>query len=173
MKTELTWVSSAGGPLILLPESLLPHWSGSFRASEEGSQSQTDYDRACKVQGYLGVINVNAGQGLVLGDEPMQTSWLPLSEQLGGILIRWQWAPDEKHVNEAMTDLSRIARQPPSLTFGVSDKVLLLFDAACSGNDPGDALRIDLLPGQYSIESTHYEPDEETSLILHRLSRTL
>lgn len=172
MKIDLSWISSAGGPLLLLPESLVGHWRGSFSASEENSQSQTDYDRACSVEGYVGVINVNAGQGLVLGDEPMQTSWLPLSEQLGGVLVRWQWAPDEKHVNEAMTDLSRLAWEPPTHTFRVSDKVLLLFDAACSGNDPGDALNIDLLPGQYSIESTHYEPDEETSLILHRLSRT-
>jgi hypothetical protein len=54
----------------------------------------------------------------------------------------------------------------------VNDGVLLLFDAACPGSDIDSSLTIELVAGRYSIDSAIAQPDEETSLILHRLRPT-
>ncbi|MEH0557362.1 Imm21 family immunity protein [Streptomyces sp. B21-101] len=35
---SLTWLETEGGPLIVVPRTALPHWSG----------TEGDYDRACK-----------------------------------------------------------------------------------------------------------------------------
>ena len=65
----LTWIESAGGPLLALRPDCLPLWEGidppsegrrveaSFRW-ENASAPATDYDRACDVEGYAGVIQV-------------------------------------------------------------------------------------------------------------------
>jgi hypothetical protein len=67
MNSDRTWVTSAGGPLILIPESACHLWGGAPRTypDEEG-----DYGRACDVDGYVGLIDVGAAQALVLGDMP-------------------------------------------------------------------------------------------------------
>jgi hypothetical protein len=72
---ELTWTESNGGPLLLLPESLLPSWRG-VPHDADGVVSG-DYGRACAVEGYAGVIPVADGVGLVLGGMLMPSTWAP------------------------------------------------------------------------------------------------
>src|SRR4051812_20544359 len=107
MRGELAWLFSDGGPLLLLQEELLPHWGGSDPLTggsgayggpsvTSGRAPASDYDRACAVQGYLGLMRVGPGEGLVLGDEPMQTAWWRSAGQDADTLIRWQWADDEQ-----------------------------------------------------------------------------
>jgi hypothetical protein len=164
MENQLTWISSEGGPLILLSTELVEYWGGSLTPPVE-----TDYDRACAIENYLGLISVGPGYGLVLGDEPMQTSWLPLPRERGGILIRWQWASDASAVVRALRQLSEELWQADNISFFKNQKPLLLFDAAYHGSDIASSLAIELDAGQYRIESANYQPDKETSLVLHRL----
>ncbi|MGI8882844.1 MAG: Imm21 family immunity protein, partial [Pyrinomonadaceae bacterium] len=100
MKTDdfkFTWVSGDGGPLILMEQKYLTTWEGSDEPSngrviEANSQWVldviTDYDRACSIEDYLGLINVGEGKAIVLGGDEMATTWFPLSENSEGILIR-------------------------------------------------------------------------------------
>src|SRR5687767_15306764 len=97
-KAELTWITSAGGPLILLEKQLLSHWHGT---------ETDDYDRSCGIDDYLGLLDVGSGRALVLGEEPMPTAWQFLSGPAEGMLIRWQWADDDESVVEAIADLSK------------------------------------------------------------------
>ncbi len=79
---DLTWVSSMGGPLVVVPLSALHQWGG---CTEDGvivggSNQPDDYDRACAVEEYAEVISVgdpHAASALVLGDEPATTCYLP------------------------------------------------------------------------------------------------
>ena len=186
--STLEWVNSEGGPVILMEKPLLRYWNGCFSTSklfgsvsglpgDEDSQkvqsdnggNLTDYDRACEVDDYLGLIGVGPGLALVLGDEPMQTAWRPLLES-GAMLIRWHWANDEDSVVKALSDLSNAIWQSSDLILPVSGDPLILFDSASPGSDIEKSLEIDLPKRQYSIDTAHYQPNKETSLFLHRLT---
>jgi hypothetical protein len=176
MQSDLKWISSQGGPLILMEKRLVSNWWGSVnRASNEWTAVKdqlTDYDRACAIEDYLGCIDIGPGKGLVLDDEPMQTTWLPFPKEQGGMFVRWQWAPDEASVIKTLGELQEELWHSTNLSFWVNDGVLLLFDAACPGSDIDSSLTIELVAGRYFIDSAAAQPDEETSLILHRLRPT-
>src|SRR5690348_5768536 len=100
------WVTCDGGPLLLVEKKHLFAWEGSdnpspgrrveaqFRWNPNGPA--TDFDRACDVDDYVGLIDVGVGKGLVLGDETFMTTWLPLKD--GGILVRWVFGKNEESV---------------------------------------------------------------------------
>jgi hypothetical protein len=175
MENHLKWISSDGGPLILLEESLLSNWGGCFARKtgdlDDGEAYRTDYERASAIEDYVGVISVGSGYGLVLGDEPMQTSWLPLKKEKVGMLVRWQWASDEGAVIRSLTDLQQEEElwHPRNFSFLVENGPLLLFDAASPGTDIPTSLAVELEAGEYSIDCAVFQPNKETSLIVHRL----
>jgi hypothetical protein len=46
---------------------------------------------------------------------------------------------------------------------------MIVFDSACAGKDVGDAhLTFDLPPGAYSILTKQFQPDERTSVLVHK-----
>ncbi|MDT5268358.1 MAG: hypothetical protein QOH49_544 [Acidobacteriota bacterium] len=169
MRTRLTWVNSAGGPLVLLEEHLLPEWRGHDGSTAQEHEGRTDYERACDVDDYLGLVEVGSGRALVLGDEPMQTTWCPSPEGSGVVLLRWQWADSEAAVIDAAGDMPEESWESTGLIFQTSGRDLVLFDSAYPGDEPGERLTIQLARGQYGIDTAHYRPDAETSLVLHRL----
>src|SRR5689334_6022814 len=67
MDESMRWIASAGGPLVLLPKLLQPRWQGTGGVP-------SDYEVACGVEGYAGVIEKAGWRILVLGDEPLQTA---------------------------------------------------------------------------------------------------
>jgi hypothetical protein len=92
------WVVCDGGPHLLLPTELVPFWEGvnepfggrvvhaRFRASCDKSAPATDYDLACDVEGYLGIIPVGNGFGLVIGDVVPMSTWIPSGPIRGGFV---------------------------------------------------------------------------------------
>lgn len=60
--------------------------TGRGRESFSPDGFPTDYDRACRVDGYIGKIPVGDKEGLVLDDQPMPTTWVP--NQRGGTMVR-------------------------------------------------------------------------------------
>ncbi|GIH15491.1 hypothetical protein Raf01_36630 [Rugosimonospora africana] len=96
---QYTWVSSAGGPLLVAPQSALSLWTGADR-TDGLVEDWGDYGRACAIDGYIGVVAVGQRQALVLGDEPATTTYVP-SERL---FLRWAAAYEED-------DLVRAARR--------------------------------------------------------------
>ncbi|MFF8029244.1 Imm21 family immunity protein [Streptomyces sp. NPDC007896] len=59
------WIESGGGPLIVIPEASLSAWRGA------GGDDWEDYDRACDVDGHVGLIAVGQSRALVLGFDPV------------------------------------------------------------------------------------------------------
>ena len=157
------WIQSGGGPLILLPTELLESWGGA---------RNEDYLRACGVIDEISEIRVGSGVGLVLGDEPHQTSWLADAD--GGMLVRWAYADDERDVwtavgGIAVSDFDR--SEELSVTIGDLGGCVLLDSA-----DPGNALRsehleVALRAGTYSVRTAHFDPNRSTRVLVHRLKR--
>ena len=176
----LQWINSNGGPLLLLPSSLLGVWEGAdepepYRGVEARSRwnpggPATDYDRACDVTELVGTIQVGVGEGLGLADEPLATTWWPAPEIGGGILVRWEYADSDGAAGRWVTAIPGSLPWEPSVRFSFDKGPLVLFDSAEAGPDPwGPRLEIGLLGGVYDVHTIRWRADLTTSLLLHRL----
>jgi hypothetical protein len=177
----MRWISSAGGPLIILEERLLQEWNGietPFGFEADAEVSDTDYGRACQCTGYLDLLIVGRGQAVVVGDVPTETSWVtPIDSKSrsGGMLVCWGYAEGELEIEKQLATVSARMFPAPELRWSVESSQLLLFDSALSGlpvaQKPDEYIRIDLSPGIYDIATLHYRPDPATSLILHQFMK--
>jgi hypothetical protein len=177
---KLNWISGDGGPLILMEQKHLANWEGSNAPSNGrvveansrwGLEVATDYDIACDVEVYLGLINVGEGKALVLGGDELATTWFPVFENQEGILIRWNYGNSESKVIEfAKAALGKFEKDEV-VEFTLEDSELILFVAAESGNDKiYPRLNFNLSSGTYKISTIERE-DEQTSVICHHFRK--
>ncbi|MFE7900618.1 immunity 21 family protein [Streptomyces sp. NPDC057424] len=155
------WVESGGGPLIAVPETVLPFWAGA-----DGEETASDYDRACEVDGHVGLLPVGDSTALVLGDEPAATAYLPGH----GVFVRWRAGDSEEELLASVESAVDAAHWEPEVYWDVPGAVLL-FDAAWPGTDPSgsDQMRVVLEPGRYAVRAATAQPGPETWLGLVRL----
>ncbi|MFE1511901.1 immunity 21 family protein [Streptomyces sp. NPDC058726] len=155
------WAESGGGPLIAVPETVLPFWAGA-----DGEETASDYDRACEVDGLLGLLPVGDAAALVLGDEPAATAFLPEH----GTLVRWVAGDSEAELLGCVPAALHTARWQSEVHWKVPGTVLL-FDAAWPGRHSGatDHVRLTLDPGRYAVRAARVQPGPETWLILVQL----
>ncbi len=173
---KFNWISADGGPLIVLEQKYLENWEGSDEPSNGriveanfrwGLDIATDYDRACDIEDYLGLINVGKGEAIVLGGDELATTWFPLSEDQAGFLIRWNYGNSEFDVINAAKSLINEAGKDENIEFTVKDSNLILFAAAEPGNyQIYPRLKFNLSSGNYKIFTNEYK-DEQTSVICH------
>ncbi|MEU8923980.1 Imm21 family immunity protein [Kitasatospora sp. NPDC048545] len=154
----MEWIDSEGGPLVLVPGTVLGAWTGC---------AGSDYDRACGIDDHIGLLDVGRTQALVLGDEPASTTCLP--EQ--GLLLRWVAAETEEAVLAAVPRALRRAAWGPASTREVPDGPVYLFDAGWTGEESAaeGRLRLDLPTRRHRVRAALVEPDEETTVVLVRL----
>ncbi len=180
---DLKWIQSAGGPLVVLPEEALNVWSGRYKRDlylkgvfEEAdnflNRTEADYGKACSVDDFLGVIEGKKGSVLVLGDEPLPTTLYHSSKNEAGIARVYY---GKENIEEVINGLSinKIIHWKFGLTVAFNSNNQFLFDAALAGEDLknlDEFLSIRLTPGLYKVFTHVYEPDEETKLLLHRLT---
>jgi hypothetical protein len=182
---RLTWVSSTGGPLIVLPKAACRTWSGIEPSREPGATARfrwgdpsdppSDYDRACDVTGRVAVLGSGASSALVLGDMPLMTTWWPLVA--GGYFVRWVYADSEADALRGLSSVPARSFRSDRVTFRFDSGPLLLFDSSVPGawltrrGGPKPTIdTIDLPPGEYRVSTCVYNPDEQTQLVLHRLA---
>ncbi|MER5399057.1 immunity 21 family protein [Streptomyces sp. NPDC002599] len=157
------WVESGGGPLIAIPETVLPFWAGA-----DGDDMSCDYDRACDVDGFVGLLPVGDTRALVLGDDPASTTYLPEH----GAFVRWCAADSEDELLAVVPAALSQARWEREVVWTVPGPVVL-FDAAWPGTASGraDHLRVALEPGRYGVRAARVEPGPETWVGLVQLRR--
>jgi hypothetical protein len=156
----MRWISSAGGPLVLLPKVLLPRWRGT-----RGVPS--DYELACGVEGYEGVIEKAGCQILVLGDEPLQTAVSRLNGR--PCLVRWVYAPSPGVAETAAANMAPAHLRGPleSAAIRMERSPLVLMDAGATGEHPGDTLELELEPGAYRVHVYELAPAEDMRFLVH------
>jgi len=167
---------------MLVEEKYLSSWEGSNEPSNGrvvdanfrwGSEIATDYDRACDIEEWIGLVNVGEGKAIVLGGDETSTTWFPLAESQEGMLVRWIYAnSDEEIINKAKS-LSNELGKGENFEFRIEDSELILF-AACEASDDRiyARLKFKLPSGTYKIVTIEYE-DEQTSVICHRFRKTV
>jgi hypothetical protein len=160
-------IMSLGGPLVLIEAPLYSEWRGTGGSSSPKSTAKTDYERACGVREYAGVIPVSNGEAMVLGDMPMLTSFF-LRDNGTIVIYRYVYAPEDfdylriPHI--LMDNQLNILETCSFITHG---KELRLFDATADmTRDRPEVLLIPLKKGRYSVDTLHFLSDE-TSIIFH------
>jgi hypothetical protein len=164
------WIRSEGGPLILLEERLRPSWNGVLPV--EGVVN-SDYQRACGVADYVGLIPVGSGVGIVLGEEPIPATWVSSMPHLGyGALVRSYYDEFNPGIWSSLNDVKPEIFVDPTLTVELRDSRLVLFDSGEPGSNVlGDELAISIEPGEYRISTGEYRPNQEILLWIHRFER--
>lgn len=175
---ELTWLNTDAGHLVLMTTTARRQWSGiepsrdpraataRFRWSEP-SDPPSDYDRACDVDDYVGIVDIGSQQAVVLGQEPLPATIVTRAD--GSLLIARLYTsetglPSRLPVVEDVTWES-----VGSVTF--SDSALVLFDSTDVGwEEPAfPSVAIELMPGLYAVEHARFG-NHEMELWLVRLS---
>jgi Immunity protein 21 len=176
----MRWISSAGGPLLLLDEGNIECWGGAIditvapdvKESSSSGGTRTDYDRACQIEDWLGRLVVGSGEALVLGGDPMATTWLGAEALDGGMLVRWLFAENEAEVLDNVRALPATAFQSQGL-FSIGESKLLLFDSAFAGRNvrkyPTEYLAMQLKRGDYEVGTAVHESDDRMYVVVHRL----
>jgi hypothetical protein len=154
------WIASAGGPLVLIPTVLRSRWKGT-----RGVPS--DYDVACGVEGYVGVIEKDGGQILVLGDEPLQTGVARMNGRM--CLVRWVYAPSPGDAEASVAAMVPASLRGPleSVALRIVRSPLVLMDAGAPGDQPGDTLELALDPGLYNVHVYEFAPAQDTKFLVH------
>jgi hypothetical protein len=70
----MQWINSGGGPLICGEKHVAARWFGLHGLSTQ-SRYSNDYERACATNELLEKIVCGDGYVMVLGDEPLQSSF--------------------------------------------------------------------------------------------------
>jgi hypothetical protein len=176
----MKWIGTQGGPLLLLPQSLVKLWGGcvaSYTAvyylSNDGATAVTDYDRACNVSGAAGLLQLGTEQCMVFGNECCQATWIPATGSVIGYLVRWLYADGEDSILSAVSTLSENLFQEPGLQFITRSGPLLLTDSAIPGKKmlEGNSLMIDLPSGQYRVQTELFQSRQQLGLLLHRFTK--
>ena len=174
----VVWLQNHAGPLLFLPVSLLPDWSGvdvpdyrpvsaDFRWNLEESRA-CDYDRACDVNDYVAAIPVSHGEGLVLNDEPCATAWLP--REWGGLFARWEYAESTHAMEAALSVIPDTLDWERKGDIGIVASPQSLFNSAEPGTEPvTPRLKIGLAQGRYDIRWARFQPDASTAVGLIEL----
>jgi hypothetical protein len=165
MKTEsMKWINSAGGPLVLIPRSALIRWRG----AADGHGVGTDYDAACAVSSYAGVIHRHGVDILILNDEPLQTTAVATEDAV--FLVRWMYAPNESAVLASLRDIrGRLGPPCERASLASVECEYVLLDAASTGSSAGD--RLDVVFGfcPERVETHVWKPETDVGLLVHVL----
>jgi hypothetical protein len=135
----------------------------------------SDYGRACQVKDYLGAVNIDEGQALILGDMPLETS--VFKHATGSpIIVRLFYADPDADIPRMLHRVSDTSFDDPeeSISFDVTSGRLVIFDSAFAGAEPEKKnLTFGCAPGRYRILSKVVNPDRRTSMLLHRFFITM
>ncbi|MGW0712767.1 Imm21 family immunity protein [Streptomyces sp. NPDC002643] len=169
------WVESSRGPLIAIPEAVLPFWAGA-----EGDETSSDHDRACVVTGDAGLLPVGDSRALVLPEvftaSRTATAFLP---EYGTFVRRPVADPDSGPDSDSGAGL--LAEVPGALEAAVWQAEMewrvpgpvVLFDAARPGNTSllADHVRAEWEPGRYGVRATHVSTGQGSRIGLVQVRR--
>ncbi|MGC4120733.1 MAG: Imm21 family immunity protein [Myxococcales bacterium] len=174
-ESRTRWIATDGGPLIVLPVAKQMAWRGSFVEGEDGDfvvdtpggkyafrtdydfeNPRTDYERACAVAGLAGALVVDGSMALVLGDEPLQTTWLALPT--GGMFAAFHTVEPGADIDAELSTLAGAAADWQDAGLALLGGEYVLMDAVDHGAVPErDPFPVTLEPGAYEVASASVE----------------
>ncbi|MCA8277346.1 immunity 21 family protein [Burkholderia sp. AU30280] len=155
------WISSSGGPLVVMEEAKASLWNGM-------SGNPSDYDLACQSADYSSKLAVHGSDVLVLGDEPLQTAVATSDSRL--LIVRWKWADSEANVRVAIEQIDfDTVNVVEKLTITWANQPLVLFDAVDTF-DPSHRLKFSAHLDSNEVSTFICQPTSRTSLLVHAIA---
>lgn len=171
-KTGMKSITSAGGPLVCMEAKLVDSWLGISGSSTRQNSSEgllSDYERACRVEDYLGTVSLGDSVALVLGDMPLETFiWEPLGK-LPRIVRVYYGDPgsDLAQILEAVGEFD-LDEPAEMLPIDLTSSPMVIFDSAYPGSAKNvDRLIFSIPVGRYLALTKQLVPDERTSVLVH------
>jgi hypothetical protein len=164
----MTWIDTAGGPLIGAAYPTGLSWGGT-QASSTGD-TRSDYDRACEVIDYVGVVPCASSHVLVFGDEPLQATVLSIND--GIAVVRWVSCVSEGDAQKVLAEIPTALPQleAPKL-MSIEATRLVLFDSAYSLDAAPRLLEVALSPGLYEVSTEKFASPGVFEFLVHRMVR--
>jgi hypothetical protein len=166
---NLQWINSAGGPLLCASHAVGKAWRG-MRGSSVG-EVRSDYERACDQMDYVGAVACGSSQVLVLGDEPLQSTFIVKDGCV--LVVRWVACESSERAVSAIAQLPSILptiEDPKS--FRLDDFGLIMFDSALDGGNSSTHASVDLQPGVYAVTTELYKSERVYEFLVHRFLRS-
>lgn len=185
MDPERKWLTSTGGPTVILQTAVAEAWGGIGEDLDGELESWGDYGSACKVDDWLGVVDYGIGstvapgeahRALVLGGEPLMSTYVAELR----LVVRWHRANSYEHLFTVIEESLPKAHWEPPLEWEVPPGGLVMIDATCTlhdyrqeyWKDQDPAVPIDLPPGDFRVETaTLASEDRRAEAIVHRFTQ--
>lgn len=184
---DFDWLTTYGGPTIIIGERSIKYWSGigSIEASKEFKYDEAEdfmnpklshYGQACEIDELVGVINniEVPGSVIVIGDEPNPMTIMSDKENTELIIIKWDYGESEEEFYSFLIygELVNLKNWSVDFETELIEKDYLLVDATVFGFETKDEqmVKFEVKPGIYQMTTKRYQPNELTSMYLHRLS---
>lgn len=183
----IKWIECDGGPHLFIEKRLVGYWMGVIESSyndktittklRSGKQSNiiTDYDRACDIEEYVGVISIGNGHGLVISEDVPRSTWIPAEDGNGGFLVVLNYISEnieEDLIIEKIKKVDDSLFESTNLQLTIQDNHVCLFAACDYGPDwLYGCCEFKLKPGTYSIYTVDSYDFDECSFRIHRLKQ--
>lgn len=170
--SQLKWVTSGGGPFVLMAVDAAREWLGvSGKSCNSIGEGKNDYEIACSIRDYAGLIKAGLHDILVVDDLPNDITWISRTS-IEGLIVKWIGAYSDEEILDSLTHLDFSCFELLPFSFNVSSPELVLFDSAYRLSQTGDnRLGVQLEPGVYQVSFLNYDPNDRVSLNLLRLKR--
>lgn len=173
------WVTTTGGPHLLIAEEQLEDWRGTEGWRDHMDPGdQSDYARACRVTTWLGSIPCHEGSAVVLSGDVGDIAWYPAKGADQGFLVQWIGVNDEALIEPVLrsTDMRDLLDDPKAerLEFETgSSGVMWLIDASECGKNLQDGYEIlRLKPGRYVASAAYYQ-SADLMIVVRYISRRI
>lgn len=180
---SLKWLHQEIDNFIFIAEQDYRSWSGSIEKSlykenriifNPDVVQNTDYGKAHAIIELFGIVALEHGEALVFGGELLPVTFLYSTDEVP-VFARWWCGESEEEVNQCLFRLhtAEIQEWKKSLSFSIRSDKQLLFESIFSGieldaQQEPNMLQTQLPKGVYEVWTSNWEPNEDTSLILHK-----
>lgn len=160
----MQYVSSLGGPRVLLPTSDIRRWIDKFgesRSAEDGL-----YGLANSINAYCGAISPWGTQLLIFGDDPADIFYFP--NHFDGLLVRWVGADSLDQLRDfALAEANR-SSWDERMELKVVENDMTIMDTCSHHEDNAPRIHLVMRKGTYAICS-RYAENSDVMAIIHRL----
>ena len=162
----MVWLESSGGPFIMMDEDQRKNWHGINTSVFPNYVS--NYEAACDCDSYIGSLNYHDCSFVIFNDEPYRTS--VVVQQDGFFVMRWRWSNDIEPINTLIKNDFNVEFTDDGVLFHTRTGRIFLFDSSYDGRDIFEKIDFSSKIEFYKISSAFYEPNVETSFLIHKFT---
>ncbi|GKS92853.1 Imm21 family immunity protein [Acidovorax sp. SUPP2539] len=162
------WINTNGGPLVGASGNVISHWKG-VDGSSSSVDAGIDYDRACSIIDFLGVVDCGGFPVVVFGDEPLQSTFVHCNDKL---VVRWVSCKSYEVADKVLLEVpEQLPQLQEKLSYSQNDNIFKFFDSFFDGAQGKEEGQFDLAQGDYVLTTELYKDEGQYEFIIHRFKK--